>query len=79
MGAFISYLSGLLRIVSLVFPPKPQFNVDLIPDLAGKVIIVTGRSCDLTRALYATSVQLLHGRRWRLQVVMLESGKKQSG
>jgi retinol dehydrogenase-12 len=29
-------------VVSEAFPPKPQFSVDDIPNLAGKVVIVTG-------------------------------------
>jgi retinol dehydrogenase-12 len=28
--------------ISQLFPPKPKFTVDDIPDLSGKVIIVTG-------------------------------------
>ncbi|KAJ6496056.1 NAD(P)-binding protein [Mycena sanguinolenta] len=35
MGGFISFIGQ-------TFPPKPKFSVDDIPDLSGKVIIVTG-------------------------------------
>ena len=30
------------------FPPKPQFSTDQIPDLSGRVVIVTGASFFLT-------------------------------
>ena len=29
-------------VISQVFPPKSKFNVEDIPDLSGKVMIVTG-------------------------------------
>jgi len=32
----------VLSIISESFPPKSKFNVEDIPDLSGKVIIVTG-------------------------------------
>jgi hypothetical protein len=31
-----------LSQLTQVFPPKPTFSVDDIPDLTGKVVIVTG-------------------------------------
>lgn len=38
MGALNNYSSVLCQS----FPAKPTFNVDQIPDLTGRVIIVTG-------------------------------------
>jgi len=32
----------LFSLVNESFPPKTKFNVDDIPDLTGKVMIVTG-------------------------------------
>ena len=32
----------LLNLIRETFPSKPQFKVDDIPDLSGKVMIVTG-------------------------------------
>jgi len=32
----------VLSIINESFPPKSKFNVEDIPDLSGKVIIVTG-------------------------------------
>jgi len=32
----------LFSLISETFPPKSQFNFQDIPDLSGKVIIVTG-------------------------------------
>jgi hypothetical protein len=31
-----------VAMIREAFPPKPTFSVDDIPDLSGKVIIVTG-------------------------------------
>jgi retinol dehydrogenase 12 len=36
-------MSTALSIVSQISPPKPKWSVDDIPDLLGKVIIVTGQ------------------------------------
>lgn len=33
---------GILTYLADLFPPKPTFKVEDIPDLTGKVIIVTG-------------------------------------
>jgi retinol dehydrogenase-12 len=33
---------GTLSIIRALFPPEPTFSVDEIPDLTGKVIIITG-------------------------------------
>jgi hypothetical protein len=38
MGILVS----LITMASQSFPPKSKFTVDDIPDLSGKVIIVTG-------------------------------------
>ncbi|KAF9559167.1 NAD(P)-binding protein [Agrocybe pediades] len=35
-------MGALLSTLDEAFPPKPQFSVDDIPDLSGKVVIVTG-------------------------------------
>jgi hypothetical protein len=35
-------MGGFLSVMKDAFPPKPTFKVDDIPDLKGKVVIVTG-------------------------------------
>ena len=35
-------MGGFLSIVKQAFPPLPTWGVDDIPDLTGKVILVTG-------------------------------------
>ena len=35
-------MGGYMSVVSQMFPPKPKWGVDDIPDLTGKVMIVTG-------------------------------------
>ncbi|KAI0350182.1 NAD-P-binding protein [Trametes cingulata] len=42
MGGFISTLRRQATVIELAFPPKPTFTVDQIPDLTGRVVIVTG-------------------------------------
>ncbi|KAI1793118.1 NAD(P)-binding protein [Ganoderma leucocontextum] len=42
MGALIPFLGNLYTLVLQAFPPKPAFSVDQIPDLTGRVVIVTG-------------------------------------
>jgi retinol dehydrogenase-12 len=37
-------MGGLLSVVQQSFPPHPTWAVDDIPDLTGKVAIVTGAS-----------------------------------
>jgi retinol dehydrogenase-12 len=35
-------MGGLLSVIQQAFPPPPTWGVDDIPDLTGKVILVTG-------------------------------------
>jgi retinol dehydrogenase-12 len=35
-------MGGFISVVRLGFPPKPTWGVHDIPDLTGKVILVTG-------------------------------------
>lgn len=35
-------MNGFTDLLTQSFPPKPKFKVDHIPDLSGKVAIVTG-------------------------------------
>lgn len=35
-------MGNLPSLISQTFPPKPRWGVDDIPDLAGRVMIVTG-------------------------------------
>ena len=44
MSALISYRGELCALFSQVFPPRAAFGVDQIPDLTGRVVIVTGQS-----------------------------------
>ena len=37
-------MGGLLSIVAQSFPPAPKWAVTDIPDLSGKVVVVTGRT-----------------------------------
>ena len=38
----LHYMGGLLSVARLAFPPKSTWSVHDIPDLTGKVILVTG-------------------------------------
>jgi retinol dehydrogenase 12 len=40
-------MSAALSFFHDVFPPRPTFSVDDIPDLTGKVIMVTGGNADV--------------------------------
>ncbi len=42
MGALLSFLGDLYAILSQAFPPRTTFSVDKIPDLTGRVVVVTG-------------------------------------
>ncbi|TFK83924.1 NAD(P)-binding protein [Polyporus arcularius HHB13444] len=42
MGGAVSNLWNVWSALSQFYPPKPQFTVDQIPDLSGRIIIVTG-------------------------------------
>jgi hypothetical protein len=33
---------GLITAIIQLFPPRPKFGVENVPDLSGKVMIVTG-------------------------------------
>jgi retinol dehydrogenase 12 len=35
-------MGALLSVINETFPPKPKYSVDDIPDLSGKVVIITG-------------------------------------
>ncbi len=42
MGGAASNLWNVWSALSQFYPPKPQFTVDKIPDLSGRIIVVTG-------------------------------------
>lgn len=35
-------LSDVIEMLKVIFPPKPKFSADDVPDLSGKIMIVTG-------------------------------------
>lgn len=35
-------MGSILSLIQQSYPPKPRWGVDDIPDLSGKVVIVTG-------------------------------------
>ena len=41
-GSLKAYATGLLPLILQAFPPRSHFAVEDIPDLTGKVVIVTG-------------------------------------
>jgi hypothetical protein len=49
-------MGGILSIAQVSFPPRPTWGVDDIPDLTGKVAIVTGAFINLGVCLYANMV-----------------------
>jgi retinol dehydrogenase-12 len=55
-------MGGLLSVAQQSFPPRPTWGVDDIPDLTGKVAIVTGRFINLGVCLYAKR-KVLYGYR----------------
>ena len=42
MGGMTSKNSGFWPVLVQMFPPKSKFSVDQMPDLTGRVTIVTG-------------------------------------
>jgi retinol dehydrogenase 12 len=49
-------MGGALSIAQQSFPPRPTWGVDDIPDLTGKVAIVTGTFINLGVCSYANIV-----------------------
>lgn len=43
MGNLLSEIYHLFVFLCSLYPPKPTFDPEQIPDLAGQVIIVTGK------------------------------------
>ena len=50
MGNQLSELRKKLPALAQVYPPKSKFSVDQIPDLTGRVVIVTGTCTAHARA-----------------------------
>jgi retinol dehydrogenase 12 len=48
----------LISLVMQTFPPKPKFTSDNIPDLSGRVVIVTGANTGI--GFDTAKVFLLH-------------------
>ena len=44
MGGLITTLRNFWPIVAQAYPPKSKFSTDQIPDLTGRVMIVTGEN-----------------------------------
>ena len=42
MGGLVSKDKGIWPTIVQQFPPKPKFSIDQIPDLSGRIVIVTG-------------------------------------
>ncbi|TBU29866.1 NAD(P)-binding protein [Dichomitus squalens] len=57
MGALLS--TGWGAVIAQAFPPKPQFSIEEIPDLAGRVVIVTGGNTGIGKE--TVKVLLQHG------------------
>jgi retinol dehydrogenase-12 len=55
-------MGALLSVAQQSFPPHPTWGVDDIPDLTGKVAIVTGVFINLGVYLYAKR-KVLYGHR----------------
>lgn len=45
MGGALSTIRNYKEAGMQSFPPKSRFSVEQIPDLTGRVVIVTGASC----------------------------------
>ena len=43
MGGFLSQMKYIGQGLAQAWPPKPKFSTDQIPDLTGRVVIVTGK------------------------------------
>ena len=42
MGGLVSKDKGIWPTIVQQFPPKPKFSIDQIPDLSGRIVLVTG-------------------------------------
>ena len=66
-------MGGQLKLIKQLFPPKPKWGVDDIPDLTGKVMLVTG-ACPKLKVKKCAYLCAQRG----AQAVMLVLERKQS-
>ncbi len=65
MGNSLS--GGNLSVVAQAFPPKPKWTAKDIPDLSGKVVIVTGTLADAPSWISPHQAPLKQEEMWALE------------
>lgn len=65
MAGFFAELQYLIAVVAQLFPPKSKFTTDQIPDLSGKVAIVTGKQVNISALNRELMNESWESRRWK--------------